>query len=53
MVVVVVDDTDVIDGGCADIVSNDMVALAVKRGLVMRAVGAGGSFSAWVAASLA
>jgi hypothetical protein len=49
VVVVVVNDVGVVDGGCASPISGDVAALAV---LVTRAVGAGESSSVWVAASV-
>jgi hypothetical protein len=48
-VVAVVDVVGVVDGGCAGVVNDDMVALAVKGRLVTRAAG---SFSVWVVASV-
>jgi hypothetical protein len=48
-VLVVVDDVDNVDGGCACIVSGDVAAVLGKGGLVTRA---GGSSSVWVAVSM-
>jgi hypothetical protein len=49
LVVAIVDIVGIVDGGCAGIVNDDMVALAVKGRLVMRAAGL---FSVWVVASV-
>jgi hypothetical protein len=49
VVVVVVDVVGIVDGGCAGVVNDDVVALAVKGRLVTRAAG---SFSVWVVASV-
>jgi hypothetical protein len=52
VVVAAVDVADNVDRGCAGFISGDVAVLAGKGGLVMRAMGAGGSFSVWVAVSL-